>query len=194
MRLQMRFASLDRWPGVPTADRKRSQFKSTYDQTLRLLEYEIDMLEGSHVVIQLDCDDRQIRRDGSPKADARTRGPGVVLAFESKNGPVSFPCDQFTTWQDNLRGIALALEALRAIDRYGVTRQAEQYRGWLALPAPNQTRDEAMAKVYELAAVPRSFTIETARRNALKRCHPDQNGGDQKLWNELHAALEAAGI
>lgn len=44
-----------------------------------------------------------------------------------RRGHLSYPCDTFTTLQDNLRVIALALEALRMVDRYGVTRRGEQY-------------------------------------------------------------------
>jgi hypothetical protein len=38
-------------------------------------------------------------------------------------------------WQHNVRAIALGLEALRKVDRYGITRRGEQYAGWKALPA-----------------------------------------------------------
>lgn len=187
--MEMRIAPLVSWPGVPTKDRQKSRFDSTYSQTLNLLERELGMLGAREVVIQVDCDASQVRLDGRLRADARLRGPGVVLSFELDKQPVSFPCDRYPDWHDNLRAIALSLEALRAVDRYGVTRQAEQYRGWMALPAPSQSRDAAMAKVYELAGVPRSFTFETARKNALAKCHPDRNGGATKLWDEIQAAL-----
>jgi hypothetical protein len=35
----------------------------------------------------------------------------------------------------NSRSIGLELEALRAIDRYGITKQGEQYVGFKALPS-----------------------------------------------------------
>ena len=35
-------------------------------------------------------------------------------------------------WQHNLRSIALGLEALRAVDRYGISRRGEQYAGFRA--------------------------------------------------------------
>ena len=50
---------------------------------------------------------------------------------------MSYPCDKYSNWQANLRAIALSLEALRAEDRYGVTRRAEQYKGWAKLLPPN---------------------------------------------------------
>ena len=35
-------------------------------------------------------------------------------------------------WQHNLRSIALGLEALRAVDRYGISRRGQQYAGFRA--------------------------------------------------------------
>jgi hypothetical protein len=46
-----------------------------------------------------------------------------------------FAVDKFATWQDNLRAIALGLEALRKVDRYGITKNSEQYTGWKQLEA-----------------------------------------------------------
>src|SRR5947208_1880483 len=71
-----------------------------------------------------------IRLDGRPRARAVASHPGVVLAFDSRHGPLKYAVDTFDRWQDNLRAIALGLEHLRAVDRYGVTRRGEQYTGW----------------------------------------------------------------
>src|SRR5579863_10251967 len=54
-------------------------------------------------------------------AGAKLRTQGIILTFNSKHGPLSYPCDKYSNWQANLRAIALSLEALRAVDRYGVT-------------------------------------------------------------------------
>lgn len=44
-----------------------------------------------------------------------------------------FAVDQFPTWQDNLRAIALGLDALRRVQRYGIVKEDEQYTGWKQL-------------------------------------------------------------
>lgn len=193
-----RFVPLVTWPGVRTKNSQRSRFDSSYRQTMELLERELRHLQARHVVIQLDCDEREIRRDGLPRADARVRGPGVVLSFESSKGAISFPCDTYLDWQDNLRAIALALEALRAVDRYGVTQNGEQYRGWTALPdrtaaAPFQTREEAIAWIYAQAELPRREPFDKARRLAASRCHPDRNGGKTGPWVLYQRALALCG-
>jgi hypothetical protein len=43
-----------------------------------------------------------------------------------------YATDACVYWQHNVRSIALGLEALRAVDRYGITRKGEQYAGFRA--------------------------------------------------------------
>ena len=136
MSVSITFRALSQWPLKPTpaSSRKRSQFQSTWSKTVDLLERELGLLGAKNVVIEADCEPSEVRIDGNLRANAKLRGPGVVVSFDCSKGAMLFPCDTFTDWQANVRGIALALEALRAVDRYGVTQQAEQYRGWTALP------------------------------------------------------------
>ncbi len=70
----------------------------------------------------------------------------VVISFVvfSLHGPLRYATDAHERqyaglgmegWQADVGAIALALTALRAVDRYGVSRRGEQYTGWRALPA-----------------------------------------------------------
>lgn len=110
--IEYRFRPIDQWPGQHIKPRKKSKFKAHYGDTLKLLERELGYLQARNVVIQADCDERMIRQDGMLRSDARLNGPGVILAFDSKHGPLSYPCDTFTNWDCNLRAIALSLEGL----------------------------------------------------------------------------------
>lgn len=197
------------WPGVATRSRKRSPFRSGWGATIADLKDEIRHLGGKNVVIEIDCDPREIRRDGLPRSDARLRGPGVILSFESRHGPVRFPCDTYFDWKDNLRAIALAMKALRAVDRYGVTQRGEQYRGWTALPASTEgamTRQEA-ARVVLAEAGPTWIDPEQVddhidavlsdknfRRDtilyAIKASHPDR-GGNSEAFHRVQRARRA---
>ena len=134
--MDFRFVALEQWPGERTRFAGASSFRADHSQTLRLLDRELSYLRARNVVIQADCDRSQIRMDGMLYAGAKLRTAGIVLSFDSKHGPLSYPCDKYSNWQANLRAIALSLEALRAVDRYGVTRRAEQYKGWAKLPPP----------------------------------------------------------
>ncbi len=129
------------WPGelTPRNKRQSSQFKSTLSATLTLLGKEIWHITDSRarrdtaeMLIAIPAGDAW-RLDGKPRANAIPEHPGIVFSIESKHGHLSYPCDNFTTWQANLRAVALALEALRKVDRYGVTKHGEQYRGFLAV-------------------------------------------------------------
>lgn len=133
------FRPVEVWPGVRTARRVESQFKAPWNGTLDKLEYELKRLGARDVVIQRDdITLADIRNDGQIRGIHRADlgRPGVILAFSSPKGSLSFPSDRYTSWRDNVRAIALALEALRAVDRYGVTRGNEQYTGWARLEAP----------------------------------------------------------
>jgi hypothetical protein len=56
-----------------------------------------------------------------------------VPQSETKHGPLVYSADSCALGQHNVRSIALGLEALRAVERYGVTHQGEQYTPWKAI-------------------------------------------------------------
>ncbi len=194
--MHCQFRPLTTWPGPPTQKRKRSPFAASYSRTLTDLDRELVHLGANQLVIQAAVEERDIRLDGMLRADAKMRSPGVILSFESKIGPLSYPCDTYTEWPANVRAIALTLAALRAIDRYGVTARAEQYRGWQALPAPSgdpraKAARAAAACVWgsrwggwaEVLARFSGWTIqqvlddpEGAWREGSARTHPDRGG------------------
>lgn len=178
------------WPGKRRTGHISSPFKADFERSTRqLLDKELRMVGAKNVVMQIDCSRSDFRVDGQLRRDARLRSPGVILRFDSKNGPVTIPCDRFNEWTDNVRAIALALEALRAVDRYGVTTSGEQYRGWQALPAPSPesiereivTRDQALAFLKKLVSDFRAGSIGEAEaiRKAQLLTHPDRGGDAQ---------------
>lgn len=173
------------WPGKRTQHRQRAKFTAKWSQTLELLDRELWHIGAQSIVLQMECDERDIRRDGVPRSDARPRGPGVILSFErGRSGHVSFPCDRYSDWQDNVRAIALSLEALRSVDRYGVTQSGEQYRGWAALPDRSYESVDWLKKELQLewnGALPDSLK-ETIRKMAITQFHPDRNNGDDSRW------------
>lgn len=195
------FRPIHLWPRPETKRRRRSVFKSPYSKTLDLLFREIEYLGGRNIVIQIDVQERELRLDGWPRSDARPTSPRVLVSLESKHGPLAYPCDRFDRWQDNLRAIALALEALRKVDRYGVTTHGEQYTGWRALPAPvNGEGFESVGEAAEFIAEhcdsdpldigSRFNVLRVAYRGAALRLHPDHNDGDDGPFKKLQKAYE----
>jgi hypothetical protein len=199
--LNARFVPIENWPGTPTPSwrRKNASFRATYIQTLDLLEDELNKLKARDVLIQAYFRRDQLRNDSWPKTNAAPSDVGVIVSFDSPKGPLSFPCDNFNTFDDNLRAIALALQALRAVDRYGVTRNNEQYKGWAQIAAPtNQPSPEAAARTIEnrtgishLEILASAEIFRIAYRQAAGKVHPDRPGGSQDLFVELSQAKEA---
>lgn len=199
----MKVAPIREWPGELNRERRSAPFRATLTDTLRVLDREIYNLvdtraqqDSAELLIAITAGG--FRLDGRPRADARPEHPGVIFSLDTRYGHVSYPCDTFTTWQDNLRAIALALEALRKVDRYGVTKRGEQYRGFLALeatamPAGFATVDDALrflgkfiglghAEMRVIAGAP-----SRALRRAQREAHPD-TGGDAATFHRVTLA------
>lgn len=184
------------WTGSFTEKRKQSPFRTTWSYTVELLNREIRKLDGSNVVIQLAVTRDQIRVDGTmPLANARPEHPGVILAFNSKYGPLRYMADTFYHWQDNVRAIALGLESLRRVDRYGITRDGQQYKGWRALPAEAST--SPLDVINEWSGLDAGNAIQDRVRSALKRSHPDSPTGSHEAFIAVQRAadqLKAGGV
>lgn len=195
------FRPLVGWPGPMTTGRKRAKFRAGYNDTLKLLDAELRHLGARNVVLQVALREDEIRLDGKPRAGSRPSHPGVILSFDSKHGPLSYPCDRFGDWVDNLRAIALSLEHLRAVDRYGVTKRGEQYQGWTALPPPASspmTKVEACQVLLRLsgAQAVEMGDVEQQRklyRQAAMKHHPDR-GGDAEQFKRLQAVKDVLGL
>jgi hypothetical protein len=215
------FRPIARWPdgwdrARPPSD--RSPFSATYSNTLRLLDTELSMLGASHPTLQLDVTEREVRMDGQVRADARPGFPGVILAFDTRSlGTLTYSCARFgsgtawdrethrTTyrpgWQENLRAIALGLESLRRLERYGIANRGQQYAGWRELPSgialgPAMTVEEAALYLAEhsgadwaeeVVADP-SFALALFK-DAVKLHHPDV-GGDPATFRKLTEARD----
>jgi hypothetical protein len=183
------------WPGAMTRTRIRAPFSANLASTMEILNRETRALQGKNVRIQIAVPASKFRLDGMPYADAKAEHPGLILTLDSKHGPLSYPCETFLTWQDNLRAIALALEALRKVDRYRVTKNGEQYRGFLAIEGAT-----AMPAAFTSAADAELFIMSllgdadldgmgprAVMRAAKRAAHPD-TGGTTELFQRVTLA------
>ncbi len=170
-----------------------------------LLEKELNYLKAKDITIEGFFHSSQIRNDGWPKSSARPTQPGVILSFDVKRGRMVMPCDRYPDWEANLRAIALTLERLRSVERYGITtEQQEQDTGWLRLPQASAV-DEATecAKVLiRFASVGYDPPIvlgdqalfKKVYAEAMRRTHPDTAPGrDSRDFNQVLAARDRIG-
>lgn len=179
------FRPIDNWPHERIVNPRSSAFRTKYSQSLILLDKELGMLGVRRAVIQIDLPESKIRIDGLPRSGARPDYQGVILSFKSKYGHLRYATDVFDFWQDNLRAIALGLEALRKVDRYGITKRGEQYTGWKQLPpAITGVSDihEAAGFLARYSGLAEEDIIKDGevyrnawRKTALK-LHPDRGG------------------
>lgn len=197
------------WTNVTPIEQRRSRytFKAPWTNTIDLLERELAHLDADGVIFEIDVDERDLRLDGGLRAHARPDFPGVRVRFDSRHGALVYETDVCDYWQHNVRSIALGLEALRAVDRYGISKRAEQYTGWKALPpgsgatASHMTTDEAWAVIesivdFKFTASERADPLEkrAAYREAQRRAHPDRNGGRHEDWHRLEEAGRVLGV
>ncbi len=163
--MNVTFRPLSTWPEGPLTLRgRRASFRAGWVDTMTILERELTHLGAERVVIEVAMTEADIRLDGWPRANATASHPGVVVSFAS------------------VRAIALALEALRKVDRFGVARRGEQYRGWKALPTP---RDETLVDQGRVL-----IAQHGGPRAAQRATHPDA-GGDADHFRAVQAAIEA---
>lgn len=146
-------------------------------------------------MLEIDVPGWALRQDGRLRSDYRkAQDPRIIISATTNHGDIRIPCDTFESYGDNLYAIALTLEKLRAIDRYGVTLHGEQYQGFTAIPASTSmtTKTEAAWDVLarEAAGEPGSAirsvnrvrsTLDKYFREASMMAHPDRGGTDERM-------------
>lgn len=179
----LRLRPITTWPGERSRSRAMSPFASNLSSTLGLLDRELRALRATDVWLEVAMTESDFRQDGRPRAHAHASHPGVVLSFKSLTlgKELRYATDRFWKWQDNLRAIALGLEALRKVERYGIANRGEQYAGWAQLSAGGPSRERGEALIRQHGGV----------RQALMATHPD-HGGDPSDFADVQAARNGA--
>lgn len=174
----------------------RSPFRAADASTFRLLQKELDHLDATDRALFVCVDETQFRRDGRPSKNAVTTSPGVVLEFTSRGQTFAYVADRFSSQMENLRAIALTLEHLRAVDRYGLTGDRQQYAGFLAIEAATvepegfATADDAytwLLVVTGSEGIPGRPKAAMLLRKAQRIAHPDM-GGDPYTFQRVALA------
>lgn len=196
--MNVTFRPIDTWPGELTKQRMASPFQLGTAESEKLLKYEVEKLDGKLLVVQLAIREMDLKVDGRPKIRAEYEHPGVIVSFESRYGPLRYATDRFNQWPANLRAIALGLEALRKVDRYGITKRGEQYTGWRALESGDgeiRSREAAARFLSDHGGIvvtpdhTSPSAVGRAYRRAAAKLHPDA-GGDPEEFKKLQRARD----
>lgn len=210
------FRPIVHWPAgwdKAAPPRNGSPFSATYSQTLDLLERELTHLGAKDPILQVDADEKDVRMDGQLRANALVGYPGVILSFITEDhGTLTYPCNAFAGyanrgWHANLRAIALGLEALRKVERYGIAERGQQYAGWKELGSGSIALGGDAMTVHEAAHYIGGFILQSMGtdwseeidadplfalalvRDAVKRSHPDVDG-NADVFHKVQVARE----
>lgn len=199
------FRPLRAWPYKPTPPYQRERWPSkvTLTKAMDSLKQQLRLL-GCDATAYIECDveERHIRQDGQLYATARAASPGVIVSGTHRRlGHLRWANDRYASMEENVRAVALTIQYLRAVDRYGCVRDSEQFTGFKALP---EKASESMSRAAALAifakhagfAVPdeQPATLVRAYRSARARSHPDVNNGNQTAWDAVEAAAIILGV
>ncbi len=116
---------------------------------------------------------------------------GVVAYFTYQARQVAIPCDRWDRIEGNVRAIALTIEAMRGMERWGAKSMiAAMFRGFAAL---NERTSKSHWDILELnpEPLPTEKQIMTAYRTLAQVAHPDK-GGSHESFSELNNAKDIA--
>lgn len=189
------------WARRPSTTRRRALFGQSADaggyyakqplSVMRGIERllpELDRLGAREVIVSTNL---RTRLDGWPRSDqAEPADPGVAVYFELEKVATVLACDRWDRVADNLAAIAAHVEAIRAIERYGVGSLAQAFAGYRQLPE-TALSDWRAVMGYHDTETPTLEQMEARYRELAREAHPDV-GGDAGTMAALNRARDDA--
>ena len=135
-------------------------------------------------------------RDGNPVAKGpRPEDQSIAVYFQLGTRRLVIACDRFLRAEENMRSIALALDAMRQLERHGGGVMMERaFAGFAALPPPSSATAAPERPWHTVLGVapnaPREV-IEAAYKALARTTHPDV-GGSAEAMAEINAARAEA--
>lgn len=159
----------------------------TLPRALERLTNQLRLLDARTPVLSTNV---TLRRDGKPHNDTKPRDPGAALYFTLTGQPIVLACDRWHTVAGNVAALASHIQALRAMDRWGVGTIEQAFAGYAALPAPPaRGSSDAWRGVLDN---PSTLTeAEAVYRAKMRTAHPDA-GGSHTRAALLNVAIDRA--
>jgi hypothetical protein len=183
------------WKRTQPAFRRRPQFATRLGMARDSLLRELRLLgarQGDVVITS----DLPVRLDGMPYASGRPVDPGIAVYWRQPKADGYqdrvMACDRWIEPGGNMRAIALSIETLRGLERWGSSSLVDRaFEGFAALPSV-----AAIDWRQELGIDPRRPVVSVADardfyRTRARELHPDA-GGDPEAMVRLNQAWEAA--
>ncbi len=174
--------------------RSDSAFKMTAEKARKELLKEIESLSGDkNPVISSNV---PLRKDGAMYADMandKIKEPGVAIYFLFNNVPTAIACDKWLTPAENLRALALTINAMRGMDRWGCSEILKRsFTGFLAIPE-STSNTNSFWETLGLRNQPGDIdAVERHYKMKSKEVHPDVPGGSTEAFQQLQEAYKKA--
>jgi hypothetical protein len=118
-------------------------------------------------------------RDGPSARGPRPVDQAIALYFTRRGKPFVMACDRYSRAEENMRSLALAIEAMRQLERHGGGFMMERaFDGFAVLPPPSE---EPWWVVLQVARTATRADIEAAWRKLAAANHPDRGGSDAAM-------------
>lgn len=171
-----------------TKFRKQSIFKqSQLDKIQILLRAELGRMSATNVIISSNI---PLRRDGGLYSEylaKKMEEPGIAVYFKHKEQDVVICCDQYEYPWENMYALAKGIEALRSMNRWGVSEFMERaFTGFKALP---ERAEQAWYDVLGIERMANASQIKDAYRKMVQVHHPDA-GGTTEMFNRINSAYQ----
>jgi hypothetical protein len=178
------------WPtDYPRSNtQKYSRFKNTLAGARDFVNEEIRRLGAKNPIISTNI---PLKNNGDMYADwqrYKIDDHGVAVYFTLKSGQVCLCCDTYGAIWENMQAIGRTIEALRQIDRDGVSDFLNRaFTGFVAISGPKKDCWEILG----IKETRKINQIKEAYRELAKKNHPD-NGGVTDVMSEINIAYEEA--
>lgn len=163
----------------------------TFAEARDALIDELRRLGAGNVV--LSCNIKPDRLGRLIEPSRRPSDQGIAVYFTLDGQPKTMARDTYQRFEENMRALALTIEAMRAIERHGGGQMMSRaFEGFTALPPPLVTPPRRSCWDVLGIKPSRSPTeITAAYRRRAKICHPDA-GGTSEQMAELKSAYDEA--
>lgn len=125
----------------------------------------------------------RVRLDGLPSSNqGEPADPGAAVYFRlgAERTPRVLACDKWARLADNLAAIAWHIEAIRAVERYGVGTLDQAFAGYAALPA-NTAANWRDVFGFEASARVTRDQVDERFRVLARQAHPDAGGSHDQM-------------
>jgi hypothetical protein len=167
------------WPTTPKDKREKARFQTTLPAALNNLRRQIELMDGKGLVLS----------SNYTLGQDNPTDPGVVAYFQYEQAQVAIPCDRWTRLEHNVQAIALTVEAMRGMERWGAKHMIKaMFSGFKMLPAPGEASHWSSVLGVSLTATPAE--VKDAYDSLVKKVHPDKPGGSHDAFVPVQRAYE----